>query len=281
MHNNEFKISVVIPTYDRGKELILAVKSASNQSFPVWEILVCDDGSSDNSKQLISELNDPKVKWIDCGKNGGPAIPRNKGIEQSSGNWIAFLDSDDEWLPTKLEKQMEAIQTLSVLASCTNASRIRLGKDEGAYLKYSKNIITLADLMHSNSIICSSVLVNKQLLLSTSLFPIDKHLIAFEDFALWLRLTTKSNFAYVNESLVKYFDNVETSIRSGFQMDSWDVYGIVMPDFKTWVKNNKVNLSAFQKQELKALTKRIKNKGIPTAWDELKRKTKAKLRLKK
>lgn len=227
------------------------------------------------------ELNDPKVKWIDCGKNGGPAIPRNIGIKQSTGNWIALLDSDDEWLPSKIEKQIEAVERLAVMAVCANASRMRAGEDKGPYLDYSKEIIGLTDLFHQNSVICSSVLVSKQLLSSTSLFPEDKHLIAFEDFSLWLRLSTKSNFAYVREPLVKYFDNVETSIRSGFQMDSWDVYGIVIPDFKNWVKQHKINLSAFQKQELKSLTKRIKNKGIPTAWDEFKRKTKAKLKLKK
>jgi glycosyltransferase involved in cell wall biosynthesis len=281
LHNKAFKISVVIPTYNRAKELVLAVKSASAQTFPVHEILVCDDGSSDNSKQLVMELNDPKVKWIDCGKNGGPAIPRNIGIKQSTGNWIALLDSDDEWLPSKIEKQIEAVERLAVMAVCTNASRMRAGEDKGPYLDYSKEIIGLTDLFHQNSIICSSVMVSKLLLSSTSLFPEDKHLIAFEDFSLWLRLSTKSNFAYVREPLVKYFDNVETSIRSGFQMDSWDVYGIVIPDFKNWVKQHKINLSAFQKQELKALTKRIKNKGIPTAWDEFKRKTKAKLKLKK
>jgi glycosyltransferase involved in cell wall biosynthesis len=280
LHNREFKISVVIPTYNRATELILAVKSASSQTFPVHEILICDDGSSDNSKQLITELNNPIVKWIDCGKNGGPAIPRNMGIKQSSGNWIALLDSDDAWCPTKIEKQVEAVQRLSVLASCTNASRMRFGEDKGPYLDYSKDSIGLTDLFHQNSIICSSVIVSKDLLSTISNFPEDKNLIAFEDYALWLRLSTKSNFAYLSEPLVKYFDNVETSIRSGFKMDTWDVYSIVIPDFIMWIKNGRVNLPDFQKQELKALTKRIKNKGVPTVWDKLKRKIKTKIRFK-
>lgn len=279
MHNKEFKISVIIPTYNRAAELIVAVKSASSQTFPVYEILICDDGSSDNSRQLITELNNPKVRWIDCGKNGGPAIPRNIGIKQSSGNWIALLDSDDEWLPTKIEKQIEAIQQLSLLACCTNALRIRFGEDKGPYLDYSKNSIGLTDLFHQNSIICSSVIVSKDLLSTISGFPEDKKLIAFEDYALWLRLSTQSNFAYLSEPLVKYFDNVETSIRSGFKMDTWDVYSIVIPDFINWIKNHNINLTAFQKQELNALTKRIKNKGIPTVWDKIKHKIKVIIRL--
>lgn len=83
-----------------------AVTSALNQSYSVHEILICDDGSTDNSKELISNLNNPKIKWIDSGKNGRPAIPRNIGIKNAEGNWIAFLDNDDEWLPYKLEKQV-------------------------------------------------------------------------------------------------------------------------------------------------------------------------------
>ncbi len=272
-------ISVVIPTYNRANDLVKAIASVLMQTYPVTEILVCDDGSTDNSKELVIAINDPKVKWIDCGINGGPAIPRNIGIKQSQGDWVAFLDSDDEWMPTKIEKQIEAIEKYQVKAVCTNASRMRFGEDKGMFSDFSNSTVTLKDLMLQNSIICSSVLVNKQLLLDTSLFPEEKKFIAIEDYALWLRVSTKTDFAFVNETLIKYIDNVETSIRSTHS-DGWIIFDTIFSDFKNWIKKNNFRLNKEQKNDFKKLLKKIKNKGIPTASDEFFRKLSDKLGIK-
>jgi teichuronic acid biosynthesis glycosyltransferase TuaG len=263
-------ISVVIPNYNRSHELLRAVKSALAQTLAVHEILVCDDGSSDNSKQLIEELNHPKVKWIDCGKNGGPAAPRNIGVEKSSGNYIAFLDSDDEWLPVKLEKQLKCMQTLKLPLSCTNAFRMVNEENKGAYLSYDKDRITLIDFMRQNSVICSTVVIEKDFLVNTSLFPTDKHLVAFEDNALWLRLASQSDLAFVNECLIYYKDDSQTSIRNKWQFDSWDVFGVVFTDFKKWASKKGINFTPLQKKELKRLFGRIKRKGAASDWEKMK-----------
>lgn len=276
---NKTTISVVIPTYNRANDLVTAIQSVLKQTYPVTEILVCDDGSTDNSKELVTAINDPKVKWIDCGKNGGPAIPRNIGIKQSEGDWVAFLDSDDEWITTKIEKQIAAIEKYHVKASCTNASRMRFGEDKGAFSDFTNSLVTLKDLMLQNSIICSSVLVNKQLLLDTSLFPEEKKFIAIEDYALWLRVATQTDFVFVNENLIKYIDNVETSIRTTYS-DSWVIFDIIFSDFKNWLKQKNIRLSKEQKSDFKKLLIKIKNKGIPTASDDFFRKLSDKLGIK-
>jgi glycosyltransferase involved in cell wall biosynthesis len=100
----------------------------------VIEILICDDGSTDDSKTKISALNDPKIKWIDCGRNGSPAVPRNIGIMKSSGTWVAFLDSDDEWMPTKIQEQVEVVKATTCLAVSTNAHKVVNGDLQGEYL---------------------------------------------------------------------------------------------------------------------------------------------------
>jgi teichuronic acid biosynthesis glycosyltransferase TuaG len=273
-------ISVVIPTYNRAIDLVKAVNSALQQTYPVTEVLVCDDGSSDNSKELITALNDPKVKWIDCGKNGGPAIPRNIGVKQSSGNWIAFLDSDDSWVSKKLEKQMDAIQQMNVNAACSNASRIRKLENHGAYSSFNKKTISLVDLFYQNSVICSSVLVSKEVLLKCSLFPESKTFTAIEDYALWVRVATQTDFAYLDECLVNYFDNFETSIRSEHSNDTWTVFEVIFSDFKEWINTKHMTLDTEQKKEFKLLFKRIKQKGIPTASEEFFRKLRDKLGIK-
>lgn len=276
---NEDTISVIIPNYNRANDLVKAVKSALNQTVDVLEVLVCDDGSTDNSKELVTAINDPKVKWIDCGKNGGPAIPRNIGIERSSGNWVAFLDSDDEWLPSKIEKQLAALKQFNTKAACSNAFRIRLGENKGLFLKFPQSTVKLFDLFQQNEIICSSTLIHKQLLLETSLFPVDKKFIAIEDYALWLRLATKTEFAFVNEGLVNYTDNVETSIRTNYS-DTWVIYDIIFSDFREWLNSRHIKLDHEVKKEFRKLRKKIKQKGIPTAMDEFFRKLSDKLGIK-
>lgn len=272
-------ISVVIPTYNRANDLIKAVQSALNQTYPVTEIVVCDDGSTDNSKELISQLNNPLVKWIDCGKNGRPAIPRNRGIAESTGKWIAFLDSDDSWVPQKTEQQMTAIKQFGVKAVCSNAVRIRKGEEKGAYVVCDKALISLQDLMIQNSVVCSSAMIEKQLLLSTSLFPTDRKLVA-EDYALWLRIATQTDFAFVNENLVHYFDNFETSVRSEYKGDNWDMFHVIFADFKDWMKAEKVVLNKADREALRKQCKKIINKGIPTASEEFFRKLRDKLGIK-
>ena len=81
---NNINISVIIPTYNRGNStLTKAIESALNQTYMPFEILVCDDGSSDNTYDVIKSLNNPKIKYIDCGRNGRPSVPRNIGIKRS------------------------------------------------------------------------------------------------------------------------------------------------------------------------------------------------------
>ena len=254
-----------------------AISSVLSQTYPVTEILVCDDGSSDDSKGLVNSLNNSIVRWIDCGKNGGPAVPRNIGIKNSTGKWIAFLDSDDSWVETKIEKQINVIRQHNAKAVCSNASKIISGKNLGPYLKDVKEVISLIDLMYVNHVICSSVLIDKNILMQTSLFPEDKKYIAIEDYALWICVAKFNNFFFINEALVNYSDSPETSIRTHYS-DSYDVFAMVFLNFKSWIQHNKIRLSGNEKKELRMWKKRIKNKGIPTKWDLLVKKIKSKFR---
>lgn len=268
---NKIEISVIIPNYNRCLELIRAVKSVLAQTYPVLEIIICDDGSTDDAKKEIEKLNNSKVIWIDCGRNGGPAIPRNVGVQRSRGNWLAFLDNDDEWMPNKVDKQVEAIEINKAKAVCCNANQIQNNFNKGSYSNFTNSKITLIDLMLQNDVICSSVMIQKAFLLDVSLFPEEKKFISIEDYALWLRVATKTDFVFVNENLLNYYDNNQTSIRSNYT-DTWVIFEIVYNDFKNWIKKSNIRLSSIQTMELKKLMKKIKNKGVPSQWDEFIRK---------
>ena len=209
-------ISVVIPTYDRSALLERAVRSCLAQTCPVHEVLVCDDGSTDGSEEMIHAMGDPRVKWLPGTHAGRPAIPRNRGIAAAKGVWVAFLDSDDAWLPQKLATQLERLSLAGLEASCTNAERIGpTGGSNGTYFQDGPSAFGLFDLLKVNRVICSSALVKRTLMSEVIGFPEAPELKALEDYALWLRIAALTDFDYCPAPLVRYTDTPSISLRSG------------------------------------------------------------------
>ena len=101
------KVSVIIPTYNRGKLIGNSIKSVLNQTYKNLEIIVVDDGSTDNTKEEVEKIKDEKIRYIKLEKNGGAANARNIGIMNSTGRYISFQDSDDIMYPNKLEIQIK------------------------------------------------------------------------------------------------------------------------------------------------------------------------------
>src|SRR5438552_105599 len=114
-------VSVIIPTWNRAATIGQAIRSALDQTHPPFEILVCDDGSTDNTEEIVRLFGNPKLVWLPNKRAGRPAIPRNAGLRNYRGEWVAFLDSDDEWAENKLEVQLAIARKRNVKALCTNA----------------------------------------------------------------------------------------------------------------------------------------------------------------
>ena len=211
-----------------------AVRSALHQTLSPIEVLVCDDGSSDNSRAIIEAIGDRRVRWLGGPRGGRPAIPRNRGIRESRGDWLAFLDDDDEWLPEKLERQLALAKKLGCLATCTNARRYVPNRgDLGCYLSWKEERITFDSLLKDNQVVCSSAMVRKSLFESVYGFPEDAQLKAVEDYALWLRIASKTDFGFDADSLVIYRDDTTNSIRKG-EEDVWRQRQAVFSDFLIW-----------------------------------------------
>lgn len=105
------KISVIIPTYNREKTIERAIRSVINQTYSVDEIIIVDDCGNDNTYAVVNGINDNRIKYIRLEENGGPAVARNEGVKQATSDWIAFHDSDDEWLPGKIEAQVNYLRS--------------------------------------------------------------------------------------------------------------------------------------------------------------------------
>ncbi|MGH8528228.1 MAG: glycosyltransferase family 2 protein [Nevskiales bacterium] len=107
-------ISVILPTYNRAHLLPRAIGSVLAQSYRNLELIVADDASTDRTAEVVNAIRDARVRYLRCPRNGGPGYARNRGIEQARGDYIAFQDSDDVWLPHKLALQMQALQAAPV-----------------------------------------------------------------------------------------------------------------------------------------------------------------------
>lgn len=193
-------ISVVIPCFNRKNTLSRSIDSVINQTYKPFEIIVVDDGSTDGTRDFI--LNSyPNIRYFFQPKKGVSSA-RNKGIRESSSNWIAFLDSDDEWLPQKLEKQKNQLEKHSgIFISHTNEIWIRNGVRVNQMKKHQKYGGYIFDKCLD---ICrmspSSVLIHNRVLEDIGLF--DEKLQVCEDYDLWLRISSKYSVLFEKELLI-------------------------------------------------------------------------------
>ena len=230
-------ISVIIPTWNRETTLGSAIKSALAQTHSPTEILVCDDGSTDRSRELVDQLRTPKVRWVSGPRGGRPAIPRNRGIGEAKGEWLAFLDSDDIWLPDKLARQVGEARRLQLDAVCTNAWHVGPaieGRRAGGLMR--DRVIGQREALPANPIHTSTVLVRRSVMLRTGGFPENAELVVGEDYAAWLRVLVFSNFAYLGEPLIEYFDDPVTSVRA-YSTDGWTQQARVLQNFLEWCRS--------------------------------------------
>ncbi len=229
-------VSVVIPTWNRSALLERAIRSALSQTHPPLEVLVCDDGSTDDSEKVVRSIDDSRVQWLTGERAGRPAVPRNRGIKASRGEWIAFLDDDDVWLPEKLERQLEKANRTGCLAVCCNAFRITPDSETNHLLDWDSECLSFFDLLALNRVICSSVLIHNSLFDVVRGFSESPKLIVGEDYALWLRVSTQTDFAYNAEPMLQYKDDPENSIRNKGRSNNIQIK-LVLNDFLDWTSS--------------------------------------------
>jgi len=208
-----YTVSVIIPTYNRESKIVEAIKSVKQQTYKDIEIIVCDDGSTDNTKNVIARLQkkDKRIKFITGKHTGLPAITRNKGLKVAKGEWVAFLDDDDVWDKDKLLLQAKIINTKKCDVVCSNAIS---SKTKKKLINLNKNgFLRTKELLKNNLVICSSVLAKKKALEIVGGFSESKKMKAIEDYDLWLRISTDRKIYFLNKNLVYYNDDPEDSIR--------------------------------------------------------------------
>lgn len=210
MLHDDVLVSVIVPTWNRGKTLEKCIRSIMSQSYKNLEIIVSDDFSTDNTEEIVKSINDPRLVFIKGARGGRPAIPRNKGLKIAKGEWIAFCDSDDYWLNDKIAKQLEDVRQNNVLASCTNGY---LDNTENIYFKKKSECIDTFDLIKKNEIICSSLFIKKNLIKKIGYFSEEEEFAAFEDYQFWLRVSLYTKIYYNQTPLLRYTTQSPDSVR--------------------------------------------------------------------
>ena len=218
-------ISVIIPTWNRADRLANALQSVFAQSRPPAEVIVVDDGSTDDTRRLVhSQFRDARYIYQ---QNKGVSSARNTGIQAASGDWIALLDSDDRWQPDKLEQQCEHLRARPDYKIChSDEIWIRNGKRVNPMKKHAKQGGHIfRHCLPLCAISPSAVLIHRDLFKEIGLF--DERLPACEDYDLWLRICALHPVLYIDKPLItKTGGHADQLSRRYWGMDRFRIHSL-------------------------------------------------------
>lgn len=211
------KISVIIPTYNRADKIEKSIQSVLNQTYEQIEVIIVDDGSTDNTQEIVQAMDDNRIRYIRCDKNGGAALARNIGVSEASAELIAFHDSDDCWRPKKLEKQMDYWKKHPEY-SMIYSQYLWHFEDGNEGVTPSDNFggqfegDIFKDLLVRNTIGAPTMLIKKDCFLEAGGF--DTELKCLEDWEFAIRFARRYMIGYVKEALVDVY-LLEGGVSSG------------------------------------------------------------------
>jgi teichuronic acid biosynthesis glycosyltransferase TuaG len=195
-------VSIIVPAYMAASFIGRTCESVIAQTYPHWEMLVVDDCSPDETRKVVEEwtARDPRIRLVALERNGGPAAARNAALESANGRWIAFLDSDDMWLPAKLERSLAYAQ--SNRAALVFTAYRRISKDESRIgdLIHVPRTLTYGQLLGNTAIATSTVLIDR-----TLAGDVRMERVHYDDFVCWLAILKRGHIAHgLDEDLMRY-----------------------------------------------------------------------------
>ncbi len=208
METSKIFFSVVVPTYNRADSLNRTISSVLSQTYTYFELLIMDDGSTDNTSEIVQSFGDSRIQYDWAESSGGPAKPRNRGIYKAKGDWICFLDADDVWYEDKLES---CLKFMNKKVDIIYHDLKLYGKVNfiGRKILRGRALVrpALVDLLiNGNAINNSSVVVRKKTLDRVNYINESPDMIASEDYNLWLKIAEISEqFLYIPKVLGGYF----------------------------------------------------------------------------
>jgi teichuronic acid biosynthesis glycosyltransferase TuaG len=195
-------VSIIVPAYNAAPFIARTIESVIAQTYPHWEMLIADDCSPDGTRQVVTQWSrrEPRVRLIALERNGGPAAARNAALRQAAGRWIAFLDSDDMWLPPKLERCLAHARAHSAALVFTGFRRTTHDESRvGAYIAVPRTL-TYPALLGNTAIATSTVLIDRKIAGDVRMQP-----VFYDDFVCWLSILKRGHVAHgLDEDLMRY-----------------------------------------------------------------------------
>ncbi len=201
------KVSVIIISYNRAQLLKVAMQTVFDQTFEDFELLIIDDGSPDDTENTVKAFHDPRLRYIKHAQNQGEGAARNSGVQHAEGEYIAFLDDDDEWLPNKLQLQVELLDAQPKHVGFVHSALINFYADTGEEVEKKRPVETVSGkvfdrLLQDNFVILSTVMARKECFDAAG--PFDLSIPAGLDYDMWVRISQNYEFAYIDTPLIKY-----------------------------------------------------------------------------
>lgn len=218
-------ISVITPTYNAERFIKETIESVQEQTYDNWEMIIVDDASKDQTRQIVKQYceKDARIQLIQLEKNSGSAVARNTAMDHAKGRFIAFLDSDDLWLPEKLDKQIKFMLENNVAFSYTRYRRMREDGQLTNGLSKVKQTIEYEELMKQCIIGCLTVMLDMDKIGEERMVNIRTR----QDFVFWLTIMKKGIPAYGIDEVLAHYRLVENSISSNklkAAKRNWEVY---------------------------------------------------------
>lgn len=204
-YNVDFFASIIMPTYNRSKTIGLAIESVIEQTHHNWELIILDDASTDNTDEIVEgyKKNDDRIQYVKSERNEGANTRRNQGIQRAKGEYIAFLDSDNYWEPTKLEKQMALLEEDKEASICFCKVRVIDARRETVLPNQKVDCKCLGEILKKCNIVDTSTLLIKKSVLDEA-GSFDEAMPRLQDYELIFRLVNEFKYkvAYIDEILV-------------------------------------------------------------------------------
>ena len=214
------KVSVIIPMHNSSKYILECVNSVINQTYKNLEIILVDDKSKDDTLDKVSSIKDKRIKLITLNKSSGAALTRNRGIKEATGDYIAFLDSDDYWVEDKIEKQVEFIKNKAFIYS--KYLYLKEGKTHIAEVPLS---LTYNKLLKNSAIFTSTVMLNMKYLTKEDIYM--PNIKRGQDYGCWYKILKKIGTAHGMQEVLSIYRVGNKSLSSNkfkAMKRTWNLY---------------------------------------------------------
>lgn len=218
-------VSIITPSYNSANFIAATIQSVQNQTYSNWEMIIVDDGSFDDTEKVILNFieDDKRIQFYKLAQNSGPAVARNTGIEKAKGKYLTFIDADDIWFPTFIEKSIETIVDTKIPFVFSSYKRA----NENLEFVYSDFIVpqkvAYTDILKSNSISCLTAFIDMEVLGKKFMPLIRKR----QDMGLWLQYLKAIPFAYGTQETQAIYRIRENSLsrkKSDLIKYQWQFY---------------------------------------------------------